>query len=96
MSNRSFFAVHPASAWRALAAFAICAVLAWADGAGAAANSARAQPATPAASGAVPAVARVSPYVLAAQRHAQADRAVPAPVSPLTMQRTHRLSGHAR
>lgn len=49
----------------------------------------------PAASSAEPAQ-RVSPYVLAAQRHAMAASAVPAPVSPLTTRRPHRAMLHAR
>src|SRR5512140_688614 len=36
---------------------------------------------------------KVSPYVIAAREHAQDAKGKPQPVSPLTMQRTHRAAG---
>ena len=53
------------------------------------AGSPESEPGTAAAS----TTRKVSPYVIAAREHAQDAKGKPQPVSPLTMQRTHRMAG---
>jgi hypothetical protein len=87
--------IEPGAALRAIFVLATGGLLLSAQAGNPPPPAAAGQSAAPVVSGVAP-VGHVSPYVLAAQRRAQVDAAVPAHVSPLTLQRTHRLAGHAR
>ena len=91
--TRSGLATHAFVRWLSAAVFITGSVALPARGEPAADGAKAGSPEPESVPAAASTTRKVSPYVIAAREHAQDAKGKPQPVSPLTMQRTHRMAG---